>query len=129
VYIRPSSGALDVKLQHMASASSFWIGGGLESRCVGRVYGADGAVHGTIRTVRNMQSATPNKINLIHWCIYLVLLQKYITVHGSMNVKFANLQSMLICHATYFGPNHFSWMCKSCNECFTNKRITVLLVI
>ena len=28
------------------SAPSFWMGGGLESRCVGRVYGADGAVHG-----------------------------------------------------------------------------------
>jgi len=27
------------------SAPSFWTGGGLESRCVGRVYGADGAVH------------------------------------------------------------------------------------
>ena len=29
------------------------MGGGLESRCVGRVYGADGAVqsYGTIRTV------------------------------------------------------------------------------
>ena len=26
------------------SALSFWMGGGLESRCVGRVYGADGAV-------------------------------------------------------------------------------------
>jgi len=25
------------------------MGGGLESRCIGRVYGADGAVHGTIR--------------------------------------------------------------------------------
>jgi len=24
-------------------APSFWMGGGLESRCVGRVYGADGA--------------------------------------------------------------------------------------
>ena len=36
------------------SAPSFWMGGGLESRCVGRVYGADGAVrqhhpHHTIR--------------------------------------------------------------------------------
>ena len=30
------------------SAPSFWIGGGLESPCVGRVYGADGAVHKTI---------------------------------------------------------------------------------
>jgi hypothetical protein len=26
------------------SAPSFWMGGGLESRCVGGVYGADGAV-------------------------------------------------------------------------------------
>jgi len=26
------------------SAPSFWMGGGLESRCVSRVYGADGAV-------------------------------------------------------------------------------------
>jgi len=26
------------------SAPSFWIGGGLKSRCVGRVYSADGAV-------------------------------------------------------------------------------------
>ena len=36
------------------SAPGFWMGGGLESCCVGRVYGADGAVrrHGTIRTVK-----------------------------------------------------------------------------
>jgi len=27
------------------SAPSLWMGCGLESRCVGRVYGADGAVH------------------------------------------------------------------------------------
>jgi len=26
------------------SAPSFWLGGGLDNRCVGRVYGADGAV-------------------------------------------------------------------------------------
>jgi len=26
------------------SVTSFWMGGGLESGCVGRVYGADGAV-------------------------------------------------------------------------------------
>jgi len=26
------------------SAPSFWMDGGLESRCVGRVYGSDGAV-------------------------------------------------------------------------------------
>jgi len=31
------------------SALSFWMGGGLDCHCVGRVYGADGAVarHGT----------------------------------------------------------------------------------
>jgi len=34
-----------------SSAPSFWMGDGLESRCVDRVYGADGTVHGTIRTV------------------------------------------------------------------------------
>ena len=32
------------------SAPSFWMGGGLESRCVGLVYGADGAVHHPQRT-------------------------------------------------------------------------------
>jgi hypothetical protein len=32
------------------SAPSFWMGGGLESRCVGRVYGADGAQHHPHRT-------------------------------------------------------------------------------
>jgi len=32
------------------SAPSFWMGGGLESRCVGRVCGADGAVQGNVRT-------------------------------------------------------------------------------
>jgi len=29
------------------SAPSFWMGGALESRCVGRVYGADGPVNTT----------------------------------------------------------------------------------
>jgi len=32
------------------SAPSFWMGGGLESRCVGRVYSADGAVPTTQST-------------------------------------------------------------------------------
>jgi len=32
------------------SVPSLWMGGGLESRCVGRVYGADGAVHHTHST-------------------------------------------------------------------------------
>jgi hypothetical protein len=32
------------------SAPSFWMGGGLESHCVVRVYGADGAVRLTLRS-------------------------------------------------------------------------------
>ena len=39
------------------STPSFWKGGDLESRCVGRVYGADGAVHGTISIIRTTHSA------------------------------------------------------------------------
>ena len=31
------------------SVPSFWMGGGLDSRCIGRVYGADGAVPSTAR--------------------------------------------------------------------------------
>ena len=39
------------------SAPSFWMDGGLESRCVGRVYGADGAVHLMVGLcTRNMSS-------------------------------------------------------------------------
>ena len=33
------------------------MGGGLESRCVGRVYGADVQSHGTIRTVHTTYAA------------------------------------------------------------------------
>jgi len=45
------------------SASSFWMGGGFESRCVGRVYGAYGAVrlarHHTHRT-HDLRSGSQN---------------------------------------------------------------------
>jgi len=37
--------------------------GGLESRCVSRVYGADGAVHGTIRTVHTTYAAALKTTN------------------------------------------------------------------
>jgi hypothetical protein len=41
------------------SAPSFWVGGGLESRSVVRVYGADGTARsrGTIRTVHTTYTA------------------------------------------------------------------------
>ena len=49
------------------SAPSFWMGGGLVSRCVGHVYSADGAVHGTIRTVHTTYVTTYIKKNtLLH---------------------------------------------------------------
>jgi len=35
------------------SAQSSWMGGGLESHCVGRVYGADGAVRVTKHDLRS----------------------------------------------------------------------------
>ena len=38
-----------------------------------------------------------NKINLIHWRIWLVLLQKYITMHGPMNVKFLTISGNKRC--------------------------------
>ena len=39
------------------SAPSFWMGGGIEGRCVGRVCGADFAVHGNIRTAHATYTA------------------------------------------------------------------------
>ena len=46
------------------------MGGGLESRCVGRVYGADGAVqsHGTIRTVHTTYAAALKTTHLQARC-------------------------------------------------------------
>jgi len=40
------------------SALSFWTGGGLESRCVGRIYGADGAVHGVCTRTHDLRSGS-----------------------------------------------------------------------
>jgi len=44
------------------SAPRFWMDGGLESRCVSRVYGADGAVLGTIRTRPTQRLSIPLSI-------------------------------------------------------------------
>jgi len=43
------------------SAPSFWMGGGLESRCVGRVCGADGAVRRTHDIRSGFQDHHPSK--------------------------------------------------------------------
>ena len=45
------------------SAQRFWMGGGLESSCVGRVYGADGAVRCTCRA-KNTLTKLPSCIKL-----------------------------------------------------------------
>ena len=50
------------------SAPSFWMGGGLESSCVGRVYGADGGRHHPHRIHnlrRDSQDHRPSK-NSVH---------------------------------------------------------------
>ena len=39
------------------SAPSFWMGGGVESRCLGRVCGADGARHHPHRTAHTTHAA------------------------------------------------------------------------
>jgi len=63
------------------SAQSFWIGGGLDSRCVGCVYGADGAVRLGISLyfMRKMHGQTTIKFtveNFRMFCIKTRLLRK-----------------------------------------------------
>jgi len=43
-------------------APSLWIGGGLESCCVGRVYGVDGAVHHPHRKQRLLRPPPIHKL-------------------------------------------------------------------
>ena len=51
------------------SAPSFWMSSGLERRCVGRVYGVDGAVHGTIRTLHTLFHEEDARLNNPQVCI------------------------------------------------------------
>ena len=46
------------------SAPSFWMGGGLESSCVSRVYGADGAVHHPHTTLFREEDARSNSLQV-----------------------------------------------------------------
>ena len=94
------------------SAPSFWMGGGLESRCVGRVYGADGVVAPSTNSVQkticcNSTSNAPddgcmrsnmysyeyfNKITLLHQ----VVISHYFMrkMHGQTTLMF--IPSILI---------------------------------
>ena len=82
------------------SAPSLWMGGGLESRCVGRVYGADGAVRRTAPfapmmgvCTRNMSSQEyVNKINLLHQGGITSYFMK--KMHGQTTLK--SLQHVLM---------------------------------
>jgi len=75
------------------SAPSFWMGGGLESRCVGRVYGADGAVHGTTpsapytRPIQGLSRPpyllTPRCRVLLEKLTGLQLVKKFPAFHGT----------------------------------------------
>ena len=62
------------------SAPSFWMGGGLESRCVGSVCGADGAVDGTTCTVHRKPYAATQHLMLLMMgvCTRNMLSQEHI---------------------------------------------------
>jgi len=51
------------------SAPSFWMGGGLESRCVGLVYGADGATQHLMLLMMGVR--TRNMLMKLPCCITL----------------------------------------------------------
>jgi hypothetical protein len=60
------------------SAPSFWMGGGLESRCVGRVYGADGAVRLDMSKMHGQTTLKFPKSDLIDFFQLSVLFSIYL---------------------------------------------------
>ena len=73
------------------SAPSFWMGGGLESRCVGRVYGADGAVHGTIRTTLIIMLTKPEaKLELAKLEVSSTVLLKILVFLDATTCRLVN---------------------------------------
>jgi len=90
------------------SVPSFWMGGGLHSRCVGRVYGADGAVRVARHHPHRRQD---NKISNVHitslWClrgtIFAVETQQFILCFfPKLFHKRHNLRRKCIEDKTYF---------------------------
>ena len=82
------------------SAPSFWMGGGLEIRCVGRVYGADGALrlHGTIRTVICLHYMYRDNLN--YKCIKINNTATFYTVLAVVYIIFFKF-----CQVSLFGSN------------------------
>ena len=80
------------------SAPSFWMGGGLESRCVGRVYGVDGAVqlqsHGTIHTVHTLTVCNCRFMGMISKIQFLVRVKMEVKmVQGTQTVLSSNIKN------------------------------------
>jgi len=62
------------------SAPSFWMGGGLESRCVVRAYGADGAVPAPSAYIPETCRAKNTSIKLLSFiklAFHFVLLKRF----------------------------------------------------
>ena len=58
-----------------------------------------------------------NKINLRHWCIWLVLLLKYFTMHGPMNVKHHKMYANTSWDPQFAPiPINFSMLCYECTS-------------
>jgi hypothetical protein len=72
------------------------MGGGLESRCVGRVCGADGAVrqHSTIRTAHTTSTLFQKKGNFNQkgndYCRFLKLMADNVTRHDVIKYLYGN---------------------------------------
>ena len=48
-------------------APSFWMGGGIDSHCIGRVYGADGAARHHPHRTHHLRSGSQNHLTyLLH---------------------------------------------------------------
>ena len=57
------------------SAPSFWMGGGLESCCVGRVYGVDVAVRESHGNIHNSTSSAPDDRRMYPKHVELIIHQ------------------------------------------------------
>jgi len=84
------------------SAPSFWIGGGLESRCVGRVYGADGAVHGTIHATTDPKTRCRKPYAATQ---YLMLLMMGVCARNMSRQVYTYINKIILLHQ--FGISNY----------------------
>ena len=79
----------------------------------------------TERPPKTCRVSYQNKINLIQWCIWLILLHKYTTMHGPMNVK--KTEALLSC-SSIFGL-YTGWKERTNNCPDDNKTKPTLLLL